>query len=112
MNCGAYREKIIIQHKDVSTDEIGQQSERWEDYLICRAYVNNLSGKEFWEAAQQNAERTVVFVTRYCSKLSKINTTDYRIVFRENIYDIIFVDNVQYKNNTLKLKALVKDSEQ
>lgn len=111
MNAGAYREKIIIQKKSVSADNIGQQSESWSDYFICHAYVNNLSGREFWEAAQQNAERTVEFITRYCKKLSDVDCINYRIIFRRNVYDIIFVDNVQYRNETLKFKALVRDNE-
>lgn len=110
MNAGAYREKIIIQKKSVVSDDIGQQSEKWSDFFVCHAYVNNISGKEFWEAAQQNAERTVNFIVRYCSILADINTVDYQIIFHGCIYDITFIDNIQYRNQTLKIRAMVREN--
>ena len=71
--------------------------------------MNSLSGKEYWEAKQINAETEVDFVIRYCSEVSKLDTEHYRIIFREKLYNITFVDNVQYKNKTIKIRAaLVK----
>lgn len=109
MNAGAFREKITIQKKIMLSDDIGQQSEKWTDFFVCHAYVNNLSGREFWEAAQQNAERTVTFTIRYCSTLIDINAVNYRIKFRGYIYDIIFIDNIKYKNEIFKIKAIAND---
>lgn len=105
MNAGMLRNKITIQKKSITTDEIEQQIESWFDYFTCYAYVNNLSGSEYWAAAQQHSENTVVFTVRYCRKLANMTSQDYRIIFRGNIYDINFVDNVMYENTTLKFKA-------
>ena len=77
----------------------------WEDYFSCSAYVNNLSGKEYWEAAQVSAQKDIYFIIRYCSEVSGIDTEHYRILFRGQIYDITFIDNVRYQNKTLKLQA-------
>ncbi len=71
----------------------------------CYSYVNNLSGKEYWEAKQVNAETELDFVIRYCSEVSALDTEHFRILFRGNIYNITFVDNVQYKNKTVKIRA-------
>ena len=37
--------------------------------------------------------------------MSGIDTEHYRILFRGQIYDITFIDNVRYQNKTLKLQA-------
>ena len=67
--------------------------------------MNNLSGKEYWEAKQVTAETELEFVIRFCSEVSGLDTEHYRIIFREDIYNITFVDNVQYKNRSLKIRA-------
>ena len=77
----------------------------WEDHYKCFSYANNLSGKEYWEAKQVNAETELDFVIRYCSEISALDTEHFRILFRGNIYNITFIDNVQYKNKTVKIRA-------
>ena len=46
--------------------------------------MNNLSGKEYWEAAQLNAEKEVFFLIRYCSEVksssSALSTRRYCFV--------------------------------
>jgi len=109
MNAGMLRNKITIQKKNITTDDIGQQIANWSDYFNCYAYANGLSGTEYWTAAQQNAENTVVFTIRYSSKSSVINPIAYRIIFNSKIYDISNVDNIQFRNETLKIRATVKE---
>lgn len=99
------REKITIQKNTPSVDKYGNHKLTWEDYYKCSAYVNNLSGKEYWAAAEVNAQDEIVFLIRYCSKASALDTEHYRIVFKGSIYNISFVDHVQYKNRTVKLRA-------
>ena len=61
------------------------------------------------EAKQFNAETELDFIIRYCSEVSGLDTEHYRIVFRGKIYNITFIDNVQYKNKSVKIRAaLVK----
>ena len=67
--------------------------------------MNNLSGKEYWEAAQVNAQKDVFFLIRYCSEVAEMDTEHYRIVFRGQVYNITFLDNVKYQNRTVKLRA-------
>ncbi|EOS28055.1 hypothetical protein C807_03959 [Lachnospiraceae bacterium 28-4] len=37
-----------------------------------------------------------------------IDTEHFRIIFREQIYNITFIDNVKYQNKTLKLRAALE----
>ena len=85
-----------------------QPSGEWADYYRCRAYVNGLSGSEYWAAAAQQAENTVVFEVRWCCRLSEIHPQICRIVFRGSVYDVKSVDNVQYNDRFIKIKAVMK----
>lgn len=99
------RERILFQKSEAGTDEDGNHVLSWADYYSCAAYVNNLSGKEYWEAAQVNAQAEVQFVIRHCSEAAVMDTEHYRILFGGRIYNISFIDNVQYRNKTMKIRA-------
>lgn len=105
MKIGQWRERILIQKNGIEVDKAGNQKNKWTDYYSCQAYVNNLSGKEYWEAAQVNQEASLYFIVRYCRELKHMDSTQYRIVFRGELYNITFVDFMQYQNKTLKLRA-------
>lgn len=102
---GAWKERITVQKSSLGNDRAGNHVLSWEDYYTCSAYVNNLSGKEYWEAAQISAQKDIYFIIRYCSEVSAMDTEHYRILFRGQVYDITFIDNVRYQNRTLKLRA-------
>lgn len=102
---GEWKERITIQKSTLGTDKAGNHVLSWTDYYTCFAFVNNLSGKEYWEAAQVNAHKEVYFLIRYCSEVAGMDTEHYRILFRGQIYNITFLDNVKYQNRILKLRA-------
>ena len=108
MNAGEYREPFTIEKNTYKPDEIGNQVSSWVEYYKGYAFVNNLYGSEYWEAAQTQAENTVVFTTRYHPLLNKMNTKGFRIVYRGQIYNISSIDNVKYRNELVKIKATMK----
>ena len=105
MRIGQWRQRIVIQQNRMRKDKDGNQRNEWEDYFTCWAYANNLSGKEYWEAAQVNAQTEIYFLIRYCSEVAAMDTEHYRIVFRGQVYNITFLDNVKYQNRMVKLRA-------
>lgn len=103
------QERIIIQKSITVNDGDGNHILLWEDYYSCYSYVNNLSGHEYWAAAQVNSQVDLNFIIRYRSEVAHLDSEHYRIIFRNQFYNIKFVDNVQYKNKSVKLRAsLVK----
>ena len=108
MALGEWKDRIIIQKSVAGNDKAGNHILSWVDYYTCHAYVNNLSGKEYWEAAQLNAEKEVFFLIRYCSEVKEIDTEHFRILFRGQVYNITFIDNVKYQNKTIKLRAALE----
>lgn len=111
MDSGAYRELVKIQKYVEGMDEIGNPSDRWKDYKRTYAYVNGLSGVEYWEAANAHQENTVEFVFRWKPFFDEMDTKRYRILFRGKTYDINLIDNIQYRNRMIKIKAVTKNSE-
>ena len=99
------RERIVIEKSETGRDENGNHILLWKKFFSCFAYVNNLSGSEYYEAARTNTQNDVTFVIRYSSETRDIDSEHFRVIFRGIPYNITFVDNVQYKNETIKLKA-------
>lgn len=109
MDSGAYRSLVTIHQYVSGFDDIGNPSEEWQDYKTCYAYVNGLSGREYWEAAVVHGENTVEFVFRWKPFFNSMNTKQYRILFNGGIYDITSIDNIQFRNKTVKIKAVTKN---
>ena len=109
MNASMLKNKITIQKKSAVPDEIGRISEKWSDFMVVHAYANRLSGQELIIAAANGQQDTVTFSVRYCRALSELNSNDFRIVFMGRVFNILTVDNVQFLNVELKIRAVEED---
>lgn len=105
MKVALLNEKILIQRTVVTSDEIGNRKNVWEDYFSCFATISGEGGDEQLEAGQNLNRVNVSFTVRWCSALSDIDTTGYRIVFHGEIYNILAVDHMNYKKKSLKFKC-------
>lgn len=104
MDIGKLKHRIIIQRGEDFEDEKGVSKTQWLNIATVWASVNNLHGKEYWEAKKYEAENTVEFVIRY-SACKDICIND-RIVFKDIVYNISAIDNILYKNEVIKIKAM------
>ena len=68
--------------------------------------MNKLSGKEFWAAAETAAQNTIRFELRYHPQLDSVNSKDFRLIFNNHVFNITNVDNVQFKNETVKISGI------
>ena len=41
-----------------------------------------------------------------------MNTKEYRIILNKSIYDINLIDNLAFRNKTVKIKAVAKDGKE
>lgn len=97
--------RITIQRKiEKENESTGVTKEEWSDLKTIWAGMNNLYGKEYWTAKQYGAENTIEFTIRYCA-CPDLSQKD-RIKFNGRVFNITSVDNVQYKNETIKIKAV------
>ena len=105
MEIALMRSKIIIQKQTVSVDSIGNRTNTWSDYLTCRAYVNTSYGYEHHTAGQTVDTATLTFTVRFCEALKTLCSDGFRIVFNGEIYNITYIDDYQFRHETLKLTA-------
>lgn len=104
MNPGELNKKITIQRVTNGKGSNLIKTQTWDDVKTCHASVKNLSGKEYWTAKEYGAEKTVIFIIRYNS-LPDLNLND-RIKFNDKLFNITEIDNVLYKNEIYKIKAM------
>ena len=102
MKISKYNVKITVQRLNIVSDEIGRQIESWSDYFTCHAYCSSKSASESNEAGIIVDNGKAEFTVRYCEKYSDINSTDYRIVFDGELYNIIGIDLMNYKRKEVK----------
>lgn len=105
MKIGMMKHRITIQKLVTVTDKIGNHSNEYQDYCTRWAYANGLSGEEYWQAAQTNAQNSVYFMIRWDEETGKVTSDGYRILFNGKIYNILSVDNYQFLCKTINLKA-------
>lgn len=99
------KERILFQKSSSQKDENGNRILKWCDFYSCFAYANNLSGDEYLTSVGTNSQTDIYFKVRYCSELSHLTTDKFRIIFRGEIYNITFIDNIQYSNKVLKIRV-------
>ena len=105
MDIGELRHRIIIQKQEITTNENGFEEEEWVDYKTVWAGVNNLYGKEYFEAAAIQMENTVKFTIRYLVGIEP----SMRICFQSKSYNIISIDNIKYRNRFMVIQGVEVD---
>ena len=80
--------------------------------LLTNTAIIRMPGRIGGETGQEQAvvgetvENTNMNVTvRYCTETAAVISTKYRILFGDDIYDILAVDHLNYKKNALKFKC-------
>ena len=97
-----FNERITIQKNAVQVDRYGNHTNAWEDYFSCSAYASTYTREEEGDAVVSD-ERSISFEVRYCSELSDITSTNYRIIFHGDAYNIASVDMMNYQKKSIKL---------
>lgn len=105
MEINKLNQKIQIERQEESKDDLGIFKTSWEHYFITHAYIIfegigeiNFEGGEVDHASAS-------FTIRYQRKTKELNTSNFRIVFNTEIYNILSIDRMNYKNKYIKLRA-------
>lgn len=103
MNIAAMNVKISFQKSCVVTDEIGNHTNEWVDYFSCYATVSDKTADEADTAGQTVTSERMDFTVRYCSETAAVTSTGFRIMLGSRIYNIRSIDNMAFKNKSLKM---------
>lgn len=92
MHAGRLKHKVAIQRRLESDGTTGQVEERYEDWINVRAAIDPISGREFFAAAQVQAEITTKITIRYRAGVHEtmrvVHTRQYGSPTLVDVYDI------------------------
>lgn len=98
---GNKNRRITIQRKTTATDTDGYKTETWATYKSCMAWIQNMTGREFYSAQKLNAETQTLFITGYVSGV----TTADRVLYNSVAYDILSVIDIGEAHRELHIAA-------
>lgn len=95
----------MIFDKPITIQAINEDTELWEDLYSLHARVNKSNGSEYLNAGAIQSKSTRVFEVRYFKDLEAIdfNRGRYRIVYRDQPYNITDYDDYLEQHKTVKL---------
>ena len=102
MDVAGLRVRIIIQKNEVVVDRYGNHKPGWTDYFTCWANVisSGLTSTEKDAAAITLEEDRLDITVRYCSETAVVDSTHYRILLNDRIYDITNVSDMGFKKKS------------
>lgn len=105
MDAAQLSERIVIQHAEPTVDAIGNRRSAWRDFYSCHALVTDTGGQETDAAGTTVDHADATFLVRWCRAAAMVNSTAYRIVHRDALYDIQSVDHMSYRRRYIKIKG-------
>lgn len=108
MDVAAMNMRITFQKSEIISDAIGNRSNTWTDYYSCFATLSDSAGKSSVETAAAGLivdHSDISFTVRFCKKSSIVNSIEYRILWNDEVYDILKVDHLNMKKHALKFKC-------
>ena len=107
MDIGLLNERVLFQKNEIVSDKIGNRKRKWVDYYDCACTIGGESLKKMEQddnaVTEDVSEMTVTI--RYCITAALIDSTQYRIVFRGLVYNIIAVDHQNFRKKSLKYRC-------
>lgn len=97
--------RLTFQKNEVVKDRIGNHKTEWTDFYSCYATVSGESGSEKNVVANTYYDADIAFTVRYCNALKYADTTKLRILFQGELYNITFIDHLNYKHKCLKFRC-------
>lgn len=105
MNIGRFNRRIDILKYDVTRDEYGGEIKEWVVVKSLWAYIQPVSGTEYFKAQQVDAQNITTITIRYRTDITVLN----RVKYQDKTYEIIGISDVKtdHKMLTLNCKEIV-----
>lgn len=103
MKIALLSEKILLQKVSITADKIGNRISSWQDYFACYVTVSSESSMEETSAEATWDESAIDLTIRWCSEVETLNSKEYRVIFRDQVYNIEGIDHMNYKRKAVKL---------
>jgi len=96
---------VTFQKAETVVDEIGNHTLEWKDYYICHTTVSGEGGTETVAAGTTVDNVDISFTVRHCKVVDTITSTEYRVLFREEMYNILSIDHMNFKRKSVKFRC-------
>ena len=100
-----YNARITVQKNTPKEDKFKNHTPEWRDCYSCYAYASTYQFDEEQPKETIKQEQTVSFEVRWCHEMMNIDSTHYRILFNEDIYNIISVDMMNYQRRIIRIRS-------
>lgn len=104
MNSGSLNNRIIIEKRDIEKVK-GITKEVWNTFYSCWSHINNLYGSELYKSLEIQQQNVLNFTVRYSKKLDILNAKEYRIKWKNRVFNIIAVDFHGFNKEKVTIKA-------
>ena len=97
--------KVTVQKNTVVVDDIGNHVSKWDDFYSCYATISGESPNESTSAGTVVDNTKADFSVRWCKAVSEVTPDGYRVVYNDEIYNILGIDHQNFKTKSVKLKC-------
>ena len=105
MEIGNLNQRItILEHRTV-IDEIGNHITKWEETFSLWSKVAVKTASETTDAGVTKEIQKLEFLVRQSPATLNINSTNFRILFRNNIYNVTGITSLYDHNNYMKIEG-------
>lgn len=108
MEIGTLNQRITILENRVVTDEIGNHITKWEETFSLWAKVTVKTASETTDVGVTKEVQKLEFLVRQSPASLNINSTNFRILFRNSIYNITGLIPLYDHNNYLKIESEIR----
>jgi head-tail adaptor len=111
MNIAAMRVRVTFQKNTIVSDKYGNHKQTWADYFSCYATAGSNNGVSGTGTGSEStgvvirSEESIAFTCRWCAALASVTSTGYRILCEGKTYNIIYVNLMGFKHNSIKFSC-------
>ena len=105
MDVALLNRKITVQKNTVVVDAIGNHINEWVDFYSCYATISGESPNESTSAGTVVDNTKADFTVRCCKAVSEFTSDKYRVVYADEIYNILGIDHQNFRKKSVKLKC-------
>lgn len=105
MKISRYNQKIIIEHKTITSDDIGNRLSTWVPYYTGFGFVDTKTVHETVGESHVIDDSQVTITMRWCKALSQLDSVSYRLQLNGQLFNIIGIDDMNFNHKQLKIHA-------
>lgn len=99
LKIGKLKHRVTLQEYTATRDSYGAELEAWVDIATAWASVEPLTGKEYFQTQQINAEISTKVTIRFKAGVA----AKMRLIYNDRVFEIISVINTEEKDVQLVL---------